>query len=142
MNWRKCSWVALLALPLSVQAGDFGAARVSQVLGVHDADTFRVNIQDWPAIVGRGISVRVAGIDAPELRGRCAEEIARAQAARQFAADRLAAGTVELKHIRRDKYFRLLAEVWIGGESLGDALIQAGLARPYDGGTKQGWCAP
>jgi endonuclease YncB( thermonuclease family) len=37
-------------------------------------------------------------------------------------------------------YFRLLAEVWVDGESLGESLIDAGYARPYAGGKKQGWC--
>ncbi|MBT9528863.1 MAG: thermonuclease family protein, partial [Pseudomonas sp.] len=41
--------------------------------------------------------------------------------------------------IRRDKYFRLLAEVWIDGHSLGDLLLKAGLAKVYTGGTKSPW---
>jgi len=27
------------------------------------------------------------------------------------------------------------------GRDLGDALVSAGLARPYDGGHRQSWCA-
>ena len=36
----------------------------------------------------------------------------------------------------RGKYGRLLVEVVCDGVNAGDALIEVGLARPYDGGTK------
>lgn len=38
----------------------------------------------------------------------------------------------------RGKYFRILAVVYVDDENLGQALINAGLARPYDGGTRRG----
>ena len=43
------------------------------------------------------------------------------------------AKTIELKNPQRDKYFRVLAEVWIDGESLGEKLKNDGLAKDYDG---------
>ena len=43
------------------------------------------------------------------------------------------AKTIELKNPQRDKYFRVLAEVWIDGESLGEKLKSDGLAKDYDG---------
>ena len=42
------------------------------------------------------------------------------------------AKTIELKN-PQDKYFRVLAEVWIDGESLGEKLKSDGLAKEYDG---------
>jgi len=50
------------------------------------------------------------------------------------------ADVIKLTNLRRDKYFRLLAEVSIDGEDLGYSLIKNDLARPYDGGKKIGWC--
>lgn len=117
------------------------AIRVESVVSVHDGDTFSADIAGWPAIVGRRIGVRVAGIDAPELHGECPCEVALAKDARAFVTYMLQnADTIELRNVRRDKYFRLLAEVWVDGESLGESLIDAGYARPYAGGKKQGWC--
>lgn len=44
------------------------------MVSVYDGDTFKVNIDDYPAIVGEAISIRIRGIDAPEIRGKCLSE--------------------------------------------------------------------
>jgi len=81
------------------------------------------------------------GVDAPEIRGKCASEKLAARKAKQFTVQFLRAGrVVELRKIKRGKYFRLLAEVYVDGKNLADALIKANVARPYDGGTRLGWC--
>jgi hypothetical protein len=52
--------------------------------------------------------------------------------------DRVVGHTVTLLAIeaeRVDAYVRLA-----DGRELGDALIAAGLAHPYDGGKRDGWC--
>jgi endonuclease YncB( thermonuclease family) len=50
------------------------------------------------------------------------------------------AKVISLKHVGRDKYFRLDAEVWADGENMSTVLLAEGLARPYDGGKRKGWC--
>jgi len=51
------------------------------------------------------------------------------------------AETIDLKNIERGKYFRIVADVFVDGESLADELIEAGIAVPYDGGKKtHNWC--
>ena len=47
---------------------------------------------------------------------------------------------IELRNLQRDKYFRLLADVYVDNKSLGARLKRAGLARAYNGGTKTTWC--
>jgi len=48
---------------------------------------------------------------------------------------------IDLKNIARGKYFRIVADVVVDGESLADELIEAGMAVPYDGGKKTyNWC--
>ena len=42
--------------------------------------------------------------------------------------------------MQRGKYFRILANVMIDGQSLGDDLVRNMLARKYDGGKRSGWC--
>lgn len=87
--------------------------------------------------------MRVRGIDAPEVRGRCDGEKARAAEATAALSRLVGAGPVALTNIQGDKYYgRVIADVQtLKGEDVGGALIGAGLARTYDGGTRQGWCA-
>jgi endonuclease YncB( thermonuclease family) len=41
--------------------------------------------------------------------------------------------------MQRGKYFRIVADVFVDGSNLGQELIERGLAKPYDGGTKPKW---
>ena len=65
-------FIFLLPLLLSypVQAKDYGTVTISEITSIYDADTFRVNIRDYPPIVGERVSIRVNGVDAPEIRGK------------------------------------------------------------------------
>ncbi|MEW8494248.1 MAG: thermonuclease family protein [Candidatus Thiodiazotropha taylori] len=113
----------------------------ADIISIYDADTFRVNIKDWPPLIGRSIPIRIMGFDAPEIRGRCDYERQAALLARQLTVDLLAqAKVIELRHLKRGKYFRLLSDVWVDDQRLADTLISSGLARPYNGGQRQGWC--
>jgi len=71
-------WIGLGLCFVAFQAHtaetDYWTVRVSEVTSVYDADTFRVNIADWPAIIGERIPIRVHGIDAPEIKGQCEAE--------------------------------------------------------------------
>jgi len=128
-------------LAVSLKDTSYGSAIVSEVTSIYDADTFRVNIKNWPDIVGRRMSVRVNGIDAPEIRGKCKEEKRLASQAKQFTVKLLrSANVIELRNIKRGKYFRLLADVYIDNKSLSEVLIMNNHARIYDGGTKSSWC--
>lgn len=120
----------------------YGDLRDVDVVAVHDGDTFHIDRPEWPAIIGRRMPVRVAGVDTPELKGDCEAEIQRAQAARKFTETTLRkAARVDLLEIRRGRYFRLLAEVRVDGENLAKLLIAAGHGRLYRGGQRSGWCA-
>ncbi len=116
---------------------------VVRVVRVIDGDTFRANIEGWPPIIGENIRVRIAGVDTPEPeeRSRCPREKALARKAGDFARRLLtAARKVELKKIRRGKWFRLVADVYADGVNVAQALIAAGLGRPYRGGKRRSWC--
>ena len=119
----------------------YGDVQINSIASIYDADTFRVNIDNWPAVVGQSVPVRVRGIDAPEIRGKCAFEKDLAQQARLLTVSLLnSAEVVELRNIERGKYFRLLADVYIDGENLAEQLIAQQLSRPYDGGKRLTWC--
>lgn len=119
----------------------YGNTKVQEITSIYDADTFRADIAGWPAIIGERVPIRINGIDAPEMRGKCKEEKALARKAKQITVDMLrGAKKVELRNMQRGKYFRIIADVYADGVSVADRLIKAGLAYEYYGGTKQGWC--
>jgi len=118
----------------------YGNAVVNEITSIYDGDTFRCNINCFPAIIGERISIRINGIDTPEIRGSSAREKELARKAKQFAVEKLrSAKKIELKNMKRGKYFRILADVFVDGKNLGEMLIKAGHAVAYDGGTKPKW---
>jgi len=130
-----------VSLSASAKTRQYGNASVSEIVSIYDGDTFTVNIDEWPSIVGQRISVRIAGIDTPEMRGRCEEEKTKARQAKQFTVAALRnASRIELKNLQRDKYFRLLSDIYIDGENLAQQLLNQGFAVPYSGYTKINWC--
>ena len=75
----------------SVQAApEYGTAIVSKVISVYDGDTFRVDIDSLPPIVGKNIPIRLNGVDTPEIRGKCQYEKDLALKARDFVRKMLA----------------------------------------------------
>lgn len=115
-------------------------AYLALVLLVTDGDTFRARVEIWPG-VETVTAVRLRGIDTPELRGKCPVERERAIAARERLRALLATGPVELRGVTPDKFSgRVDATVMVGNRDLGQVLVSEGLARPYDGGARQGWC--
>lgn len=114
----------------------------ARVLRVVDGDTVVVRARIW---LGQDVetSVRVAGIDTPEKRGKCDSERQAADRAQAFTAQRLEVESwVALHDVIADKYGkRVVARIVTpAGEDIGAALIAQGLARPYGGRTKQPWC--
>ena len=121
----------------------YGNIVVDKVGTVYDGDTFSVSINQWPAIIGKNISVRLKGVDTPEMKGACYQEILKAREAKKFTVQRLRnAKKVELKNMSRDKYFRIDADVFIDGKDLAQELINSRLGVVYSGGIKMDWCAP
>ena len=132
----------LLLLSFNLQATpQYGTVSVSKVISVYDGDTFRVNIDSLPPIVGRNIAIRVNGIDTPEIRGKCQYEKDLAIKARDFVRAKLAnAKEITLTNLQRGKYFRVVANVLIDRVSLERELLNDELAYVYDGGKKLSWC--
>jgi endonuclease YncB( thermonuclease family) len=118
----------------------YGDAVVTEVTSIYDGDTFRCNLEGYPPIAGERISIRINGIDTPEMRDSRPEIKTLARKAKQYAVKRLREGKqIILRSMQRGKYFRIVADVYVDGSSLGQELISAGLAKPYDGGKKPKW---
>ena len=122
-------------------AKQYGSVTVSKIISVYDGDTFRVNIDSLPPIVGKNIPVRLEGVDTPEINGKCQYEKDLALEARDFVRSKLSnAVEILLNDLQRGKYFRIVAKVYIDGVSLEEELLQNGLAYQYNGGKKSNWC--
>ena len=99
---------------------------------VIDGDTIRS-----PA----GVKYRLMGFDAPETyQARCDEELQLGLKAKARMEQLIASGTARLIEHRLDKYGRTLAELTIDGNDVAETMISEGLARPYHGERRQGWC--
>ena len=141
MNKLPLLFICFLGV-FSVQAApEYGTAIVSKVISVYYGDTFRVNIDSLPPIVGKNIPIRLNGVDTPEIQGKCQYEKDLALKARDFVRNKLAnAKEVKLTKLQRGKYFRVVADVMIDGVSLEQELLDNELAYKYTGGKKSSWC--
>jgi micrococcal nuclease len=108
---------------------------------VIDGDTVRVRARIWLA-QELFTDVRLRGIDAPELHGRCAAERDRAQQAKAWLDARIGGRKVSLAEITGDKYGgRVVARlITQEGDDVSTALLAAGLVQPYNGRRKARWC--
>ena len=105
-------------------------------LSNYDADTLRLSID------GRNEAVRLADVDAPEIRSKCQAERELAIRGREFTRTWAMRSELILTTGKREreKYGRLLGNLTnTAGEDLGDKLIEAGLARKWKG-KREAWC--
>ena len=111
------------------------------VLHIIDGDTIIVRARIW---LGQDLDtqVRLDGVDAPELKGKCPYENRLAIKARNFILSLASGGKVSLQDIQYGKYAgcvvaRVLSP---GGEDFSDALLRTGLGRVYHGRRRKFWC--
>lgn len=114
-----------------------------KVIRVIDGDTIEVEAPFLPKELK--LSVRVLGIDTPEKGGRakCKAEADLAIKASEFTKNffEVLGSQASFSNIEWDKFGgRVLANVRIRGDDLGDKLIAAGYARIYNGEKKKSWC--
>lgn len=123
--------IVLLVVLAAVLWAQWASPAGAQTLRVIDGDTIAVS----------GTTIRIMGLDAPEMHGRCAAEIRLARRAKDRLGELLAGGADIARH-GRDRYGRTLAVVRDArGRDVAHVLISEGLARPYNGrGRRQGWC--
>ncbi|MBQ4493666.1 MAG: thermonuclease family protein [Elusimicrobiaceae bacterium] len=132
--------ILLLGLVVSCQAQDNDLSQnfnKVELASVYDGDTFRVYLACKYKVFCKTIPIRVRGVDCPEIKGGSAQTKVFAKQAKTFTKNFLKNGKILLRNCGRDKYFRLLCDVKVNGQNLGEELIKAGHAVPYFGGTKQ-----
>ncbi len=114
----------------------------AEFIGAYDADTYRLKINIWIDQYWES-NVRLSGVDTPEKswRASCFAEREMAERARVFALEHLSNADQILVTIKKaGKFGRPLAVVSVDGLDMAAALVNAGFAKPYDGGAKDPWC--
>ena len=109
-----------------------------KVIKVYDGDTITIAamLPYENSIIYR-FSVRINGIDCPEIRTKDKDEKRCALMAKNLIIEKAMDKIVSLENVQTEKYGRILADVICDGESLSELLLNARLAIKYDGGTKK-----
>ena len=127
----EIKWKDTVAFTFPVKGG--------RVIKCYDADTITIATKlPFDESPMYRLSVRLNGIDTPEIKGKgiSTEEKEAAKIARDFVRNLVLNKYVTLENIKREKYGRILADVYIDDIHLNNLLIQEKYAVKYDGGTK------
>lgn len=114
---------------------------VLKVDKIYDGDTFFAHVKGHKPIDGKPASIRIRGIDTPEMKdNRPAVKKKAEQAKALVEAEFAAARKIHLYNVSTaDKYGRILATVFCDRKDLAKMLLRKKLAKSYDGGTKKAW---
>jgi micrococcal nuclease len=108
-----------------------------QVVKVYDGDTITIASKlPYKKSPLYRFSVRLNGIDCPEIKGKTDDEISIAKEARDKLSAMIMNKQVILKNVATEKYGRVLADVYLDNLHINQWLIDSRLAVKYDGGTK------
>ncbi len=141
-----------------------GQTMSAKIVDVYDADSLRAVVEREGEL--QKFSIRLTGIDTPEKRSRNPLERRAAKAAHARLLGLLGVGGKRRKEVRKscaesrrlvelscgsfDKYGRLLVKLYISDALAGggtgvrrlcanEELVRMGVAKHYDGGTKEAW---
>lgn len=110
------------------------------VISVYDGDTITiVSKLPYDASPLYRFSVRLAGIDCAEIKGKTEYERELAQEAKCALQKLILHKVVVLKNLKTEKYGRVLADVYLGDLHVNQWLIDNKYAVQYSGGTKTNW---
>lgn len=128
----SCLALVIASCPPVGSAQDQSVLR-GRVTDVHDGDTIKVNLSSGP------ISVRLHGVDAPELKQTHGEQ------SRRALLKLVGAKTVDLDPTGQSSYDRMVAIVYVGDINVNEALLKSGevwAARKYLRKREDAaWCA-
>jgi endonuclease YncB( thermonuclease family) len=129
VKWETIKWEDTTKFTVPIESG--------QVIKVYDGDTItiaaRLPMQNSPIY---RFSVRLNGIDTPEIKGKDEDEREAAKQVKEALSAMILNKQVTLKNVDTEKYGRILADVYIGDIHVNEWLIAEKFALPYDGGTK------
>jgi len=110
---------------------------VGKVIKVYDGDTITIaSTLPYPNSPIYRFSVRFAGIDTAEIKGKTTEERDLAIKSRDILHLKIYGKMVQLKNVSLEKYGRILADVYLDDLHINTWMLEHGFAVKYAGGTK------
>ena len=107
---------------------------------VYDGDTFKCSIDLGFSIILENQSVRLSGINCPEIRTKDKREKALGYEAKEKLIEILDEATeITLQSLGKGKFGRVISICYADGQNVNDMMVESGLARPYDGGKRSSW---
>jgi endonuclease YncB( thermonuclease family) len=107
------------------------------VIKVYDGDTVTVASRTTGTNIVYRFSVRLAGIDTPEMNSKNNVEKERAIFVRDRLHDLVFGKIVLLKNLSTEKYGRILADIYLDNLHVNQYMIDQKYAHVYSGGKKQ-----
>ena len=110
-----------------------GYHTLCKILKIYDGDTFTIGFRFGTKFYKK--SVRIEGIDTPELHSKVEKEAKLCRLGREFAKERYLDELVHVLMKENDKYGRILVELFDRetGESINRMMVQHKFARTYGG---------
>jgi endonuclease YncB( thermonuclease family) len=109
-----------------------------RVIKVYDGDTITIASKlpfvDSPLY---RLSVRLNGIDTPEIKGKTEDEKTAAKQVRDVLSNMILNKYITLANVQTEKYGRILADIYIGELHINEWLVSERYAVKYDGGAKK-----
>jgi len=129
-NFKIIKWEDTIPFTIQIEEG--------QVIKVYDGDSITIagHYPMYNSPLFR-FSVRLNGIDTPEIKGKTEEEIKMAKEVRDALTNLILHKVVKLKNIGSEKYGRILADIYLDDLCVNEWLINERYAVKYDGGTKK-----
>jgi micrococcal nuclease len=109
-----------------------------KVIKVYDGDTITI-VSDIPGLKDSPFykfSIRLNGIDTPEIRGKTEDEKLIAIKARDDLSNLILGDIVYLKNKKTEKYGRILCDIYKYNLHINNYMIEKRYALPYDGKAK------
>ena len=117
--------------------------RFAKVIKVYDGDTITVAAKlPFETSPVYRFSVRLRSIDSPEIKSQSQKECELAIVARDALHNLIFGKIIELRHNGKEKYGRLLADLYVNDLHINKWMVDKGYAVMYDGGKKvrgDGW---
>tara|TARA_Y200000002_G_scaffold377082_1_gene382058 strand:- start:1254 stop:1724 length:471 start_codon:yes stop_codon:yes gene_type:complete len=112
------------------------SVKYGKVIKVYDGDTITLAAKPYENHPIYRFSVRLNGIDTPEIKTKVENEKKHALIARDALSERILNKIVRLENVESEKYGRLLADVYLDNDNLNEWMIEKNYAVKYAGDTK------
>lgn len=111
-----------------------------EVIRVYDGDTITI-VSKLPYDTSPlyRFSIRLAGIDCAEIKGKTEQEREMAQEAKSALEKLILHKVVALKNLKTEKYGRVLADIYVRDLHVNQWLLDNKYAVEYSGGKKTDW---